>query len=106
MAHFFGEIQGNRGAASRSGSADSGLSGHIRGWRVGAAVEMRAEDKTDICNIYATTGSTGRSREFLGTLVNNDGELVLTPSAWLVDQVQQHADGGTAHAVMHAKVNG
>jgi hypothetical protein len=61
MSHFYAEIQGNRGAATRGGSKDSGISGHIRGWSVGARVECYYDDETgkDIVKVYKTHGSNG-----------------------------------------------
>lgn len=60
MAQFYASIQGNRGMATRMGTKNSGLSGHVRGWNVGARVEMVHIDGQDVCRIYKTKGSTGR----------------------------------------------
>lgn len=58
MSRFYGSIQGNRGEATRQGSKDSGITGHIRGWNVGARVEcyVNAEGKDCVC-VYKTGGS-------------------------------------------------
>lgn len=60
MARFYASIQGNRGEATRMGTASSGISGHIRGREVGCrvnAVTDRNDD--DVVQITATSGSNG-----------------------------------------------
>jgi hypothetical protein len=59
MAQFYANIQGNRGEATRMGTKNSGLSGHIRGWNIGAKVVMSYDEKTgkDVCTIWKTSGS-------------------------------------------------
>jgi hypothetical protein len=47
MAQFYAEIQGNRGQASRMGTKATGIWGHIRGWNIGAKVELYYDKKTD-----------------------------------------------------------
>ena len=61
MARFYAEIQGNRGAATRTGSANSGIGGHIRGWGLGARVEIDVDPHTgkDRLTVYRTSGSGG-----------------------------------------------
>lgn len=62
MARYYGVIQGNRGEATRMGSAKSGFWGHIRGWRVGAKVECRTDPKDadrDWVQVAVTHGSNG-----------------------------------------------
>jgi len=61
MAQFYADIQGNRGQATRAGTKNSGLYGHIRGWRIGARIEMTHQDGVDICRVYKTSGSSGRN---------------------------------------------
>lgn len=66
MSHFYAEIQGNRGLASRQGTANSGIWGHIRGWNCG--IEVRGiinEDGEDEFLVYATRGSNGFGRDTL-----------------------------------------
>lgn len=58
MARFYATIKGNRGEASRMGTKDSGMQGHIRGWNLGARVIMSVdEDGKDICTVTLTSGS-------------------------------------------------
>ena len=59
MARFYGSIHGNRGEATRMGTPSSGFTGHVRGWKVGGYVDLRADGDDDVCEIRATTGSNG-----------------------------------------------
>ena len=59
MARFYSEIQGNRGLASRMGTKDSGIWGHIRGWNIGIEVVGKVEDGEDVFYVYVTGGSSG-----------------------------------------------
>ena len=62
MSHFYADIQGNRGEATRGGSKDSGIDGHIRGWHTGARVVCHHDDESgkDIVRVYRTGGSSGK----------------------------------------------
>lgn len=66
MARFYADIQGNRGSATRMGTPQSGISGHIRGWNLGARVEMDVDPKTgrDRLTVYRTNGSNGGGCDF------------------------------------------
>ena len=62
MARFYADIRGNRGSASRMGSADSGIRGHVRGWSLGGEVECHAQDtkeERDWTHLTLTGGSKG-----------------------------------------------
>lgn len=60
MARLIAMIEGNRGQASRLGSADSGIRAQAQGWRVGVTVYGKAlDDGTDEFHVYATSGSGG-----------------------------------------------
>lgn len=68
MSRFYASIQGNRGEATRTGSANSGIVGHIRGWNVGVHVVVGPKcgnEDMDECCIYLTGGSNGRSDSIL-----------------------------------------
>lgn len=56
MAHFRGTLKGNRGEASRLGTARTGLVVTANGWDFGVKVILR-EDGHDIADIYLTGGS-------------------------------------------------
>lgn len=74
MAHFYGEIQGNRGEATRMGTQDSGFRGHIRGWHVGGSINCHyneSKDRDEI-SIYATKGSNGYGSEHLADVIELD----------------------------------
>lgn len=65
MSQFYGEIRGNRGGASRMGSKDSGLWGHLRGWNVGVEVSVRNVKGVDMVTVYRTGGSNSSGRREL-----------------------------------------
>lgn len=60
MARFYGSMRGNRGEATRMGTPNSGISGHIRGWNVGGEVGMIARGEQDTCVLTLTGGSSGK----------------------------------------------
>lgn len=75
MAQFYANIQGNRSEATRMGTKNSGIEGHIRGWNVGAKVYMsyNEETKQDECTVYLTSGSHGGGYSHpLGTFTVDD----------------------------------
>ena len=76
MAQFYASIQGNRGQATRMGTKNSGIQGHIRGWDVGVAVECSVDkDGHDVCYVYATQGSNdARARRCIAS-VHQDGKI-------------------------------
>lgn len=55
MARFYGRMKGNRGEATRMGSAPSGFSAHISGWNIGAAVRCSADGGLDVVTVTATS---------------------------------------------------
>ncbi len=59
MSHFYAEILGNRGGASRTGTKESGMYAHIRGWHLGIKVVLVHEDGRDVIRAYRTGGSSG-----------------------------------------------
>lgn len=62
MAHFYGDLKGNRGEATRMGTANSGISGHIRGWDFGARVTCYVNrDGEDCVRVVLTGGSNNSS---------------------------------------------
>jgi len=79
MSRFYGEVQGNRGWASRGGSSDSGIRGHIRGWNIGAQVIVSVDDLgRDTVTIHITGGSNGHSPEKFVGKWQMDPDLGLT----------------------------
>ena len=76
MAQFYASIQGNRGQATRMGTKNSGIQGHIRGWDVGVEVHCRYNETTggDEIWVYLTGGSNGgRSARDLVTILEQSG---------------------------------
>ena len=78
MSHFYGDLQGNRGEATRCGSRDSGISSHVRGWNVGVSAHVYVNSKgEDECSVRLTSGSNGyKSGKCLGTFTAKDLEEV------------------------------
>ena len=70
MAHFIGEVQGNRGGTSRTGSKKSGMDAHIMGWIIGVRVNIRHDEESgkDFYTIYETGGSNGGSETLIADL--------------------------------------
>lgn len=78
MAQYYANIQGNRGEATRMGTKSSGLSGHIRGWDIGAKVTMvwNKETGEDEVHIRLTSGSNnGKNGKCLGKFTAKDLEV-------------------------------
>lgn len=67
MAHFYGDIQGNRGMATRTGSKASGMGAHVRGWDTGVKVEIVFDPLTekDHVYVYRTGGSHDSSSHLI-----------------------------------------
>lgn len=78
MSRFYAEIHGSaQTSATRCGSASSGISGHIRGWDVGVAVEGEQDYESpasDRFYVYATSGSNGTYGRLLLGVVQLDEE--------------------------------
>jgi hypothetical protein len=69
MSRFYASIQGQADAATRRGSASSGITGHVRGWQVGVEVVGEDEDGRDVFHVYGTGGGKGgTSRELIATI--------------------------------------
>ena len=76
MARYYAEIEGNRGAATRMGTAKSGMDSHTRGWDLGIKVWCRPDPKNpeqDLVCIGLTGGSNDpHVRKDLGTFTVAD----------------------------------
>lgn len=95
MARFYASIQGHRGEATRMGHQD--ITGHIRGWRLGARVDMkRADDSRDRCTVTLTGGSGGRANLPYVQLTAEDtadNGLSVTIEAGAHNRIEVGADG-------------
>jgi hypothetical protein len=64
MARFRATIVGQRGEASRLGSAKSGLTARVNGWYSGIRVEAGVDqDGADRFEVFTTGGSNGSARD-------------------------------------------
>ncbi|MFC1567354.1 hypothetical protein ACFL3R_00770 [Thermodesulfobacteriota bacterium] len=73
MSHFYSSIQGNRGEATRCGTKDSGIRGHIRGWDIGVRVHVFNRNGVDEVRVYKTSGSNGEKPDVLLASFDNNG---------------------------------
>ena len=81
MAHFYANIQGNRSERTACGTKNSGISGHIRGWDIGAWSAVGHANGKDIVTMKLTSGSNG-GKDF-NFHVQFDGEkITINGKAW------------------------
>ena len=89
MARFYASICGNRGEATRMGSKDSGIKGHISGWRSGREVICDVDENgKDVISIYATIGSSYHEKAVHGLVLRTvDGKIdfLTTKKALLIN---------------------
>jgi hypothetical protein len=77
MAHFYADIQGNRGQATRMGTPNSGIAGHIRGWNVGCRVVCQVrEDGKDEVLVYRTNGSNSGSGQLIAKFIEGEETII------------------------------
>ena len=77
MAHFYGWIDSHgrsKTDATRQGSKDRGMSGHVSGWQLGGKVTVghNSDTEKDWCTIRATGGSNNIDGPELATLKESD----------------------------------
>lgn len=65
MSQFYASIEGGRGEVTRQGTKKSGITGHIRGWNIGARVTVLHIGGVDTVRVYKTSGSSGAGQEEL-----------------------------------------
>ena len=69
MSTFYASIQGNRGEATREGSAKSGIVGHIRSWTLVVRVIGHIENDQEVFYVYKTSGSRAtKPAELIATI--------------------------------------
>jgi hypothetical protein len=84
MAHFYGEIQGSRGATTRCGTKNSGMDCHVRGWDIGARLKVTHKDGQDYIEVFVTSGSKAKTPDKLAGTICLDANsqeacLTMTP---------------------------
>jgi len=74
MSRFYGDLKGGRGMATRQGTTNSGIAGHIRGWDFGAQVYCYVnKDGDDEIQVLLTGGSASASTlKGLGRFIRTD----------------------------------
>lgn len=92
MAHFIGGVEGNRGPATRLGTANSGIHAFAQGWNVGVHVGAYVDqDGEDYVEILATGGSSGHCPSLrIGKVQIVDGKLTFIPDKEISDDNQTH----------------
>ena len=69
MAHFYGNLKGSRGEATRCGTRNSGIRVSARSWRGSVTVEMDGPGEPPVVTVSIADGSMiGGRMEFRGTL--------------------------------------
>ena len=75
MAQFRAIILGQRGAASRLGSKNSGILAHVDGWNAGVTVRAMVDTQgRDVFTVYATGGSNRAQTERVIAVIT-DGKV-------------------------------
>ena len=63
MAHFYGNLKGSRGMATRCGTASSGISVSARSWNGSVTVSMEEENGKTVVSFYVRDGSGTGGRQ-------------------------------------------
>ena len=61
MSRFYGDLKGGRGEATRQGTKSSGISGHLRGWHIGARVIVAPQGENEAVDEVALLKTGGSS---------------------------------------------
>ncbi len=79
MSRFYGNVRGqSKTEATRTGSASSGIEGHLRGWDIGVYVVGTATADEDVFRVYGTYGSNGEGSNFyICSVKKEDGKVVV-----------------------------
>ena len=77
MSHFYGTLQGNRGEATRCGSANSGVVTNTAGWRGAINVHVSEVDGVDMFSVYLVPwhGSGGMSQKLAEGRLNANEQV-------------------------------
>lgn len=70
MAHFYGSMDGvGKTTRTATGTKNTGLSAHVRGWDLGVYVDLRVDaDGKDVIEVYRTGGSNNSTRTHVATI--------------------------------------
>ena len=72
MSRFYASVQGNKSVATRQGTINSGIQGHIRGWNSGVKITGYTNGNDEDCfAVYQTSGSVGGSSDVLIGIIEN-----------------------------------
>lgn len=65
MAQYYANVSGSRGTeVTKTGTKQSGMSAHIRGWDTGVKVELSHVNGEDVVKVYRTGGSN-RNHDYI-----------------------------------------
>lgn len=81
MSHFYGSMTGGRGEVTRTGTKNSGMAVHVRGWDMGIFVDLIHENGVDKAVVYRTSGSNDshpplRLVEITALDITQDGAVI------------------------------
>lgn len=77
MSRFYGSLNGARGESTKTGTTNSGIQSHARGWNIGVKTNVYDHDGQDYVSIGITGGSHNGSVTLdLGTFKLVDGKPV------------------------------
>lgn len=80
MAHFYGNLKGSRGEATRCGTASSGIKVSARSWGGSITVELEERDGRTFAHLFARDGSgTGGRLVYSGPLSSLVNASHITP---------------------------
>jgi hypothetical protein len=68
MSRFYVSAQGARGETTRTGTPNSGIVAHVRGWDIGIPVHGWDDNGVDVFGVYRTGGSNGSVESHIGTV--------------------------------------
>ena len=75
---FWGSMSGKRVQdTTMSGNENTGISGHIRGWKLGGRVDVRASKGLDAIDLYLTSGSNSKypDQPILTATLQENGDI-------------------------------
>lgn len=93
MSHFYGEIEGKaQTPATRTGTKNSGMFAHIRGWGIGVVVNCNydEEKEEDVISVSVSGGSNGRNGNVSVFEVSESGKITFSDNRLnLVDKANK-----------------